>query len=313
MPMTHDTTHSVMFHHFHNKDHVPTQGSLSQTEFRNMLIWLSDRYTLLGAHEYVRKFEQGKLESSDICLSFDDALKCQYDVAVPIMKEFDLDAFFFVYSSAFTDSPDFLEIYRYFRTVAFDGIDDFYKEFFEIVEDQYPVLYKEHLVLFDGIDYLSSFPFYSKNDKWFRYLRDQFLVGGQYDEIMKHLMLNKRFDFVQAKHRLWMSEEDLRDIDKQGHLVGLHSYSHPTQMSKLNKEEQKQEFVKNQEHLLRVLGKPTKVMSHPCGNYNKETLEVLTKMGIKVGFRSNMSIKDIRSSLEIPREDHANVLKEMQL
>ena len=54
-------------------------------------------------------------------------------------------------------------------------------------------------------------------------------------------------------------------------------------------------------------------MSHPCGEYNETTLPLLDSLGIKIGFRSNMSVRSIKSSLEIPREDHANVLKSMAI
>ena len=60
-----------------------------------------------------------------------------------------------------------------------------------------------------------------------------------------------------------------------------------------------------------LIKKPIRAMSHPCGDYNADTLSILSKMNIKIGFRSNMSVKNILSSLEIPREDHANVLREM--
>jgi len=35
-------------------------------------------------------------------------------------------------------------------------------------------------------------------------------------------------------------------------------------------------------------------------------------MGIQIGFRSSMSVKEIKSPLEIPRKDHSNVLREMR-
>lgn len=108
-----------------------------------------------------------------------------------------------------------------------------------------------------------------------------------------------------------MSEENLKDIDSQGHTIGLHSYSHPTQMSKISKLEQEIEYQKNYHHLYSLIGKHITTMSHPCGDYNQDTLSILSAMGITVGFRSNMSISNIRSSLEIPREDHANIFKEM--
>ena len=56
-------THSIMFHHFHNNKHSPAQGSLSAEEFEEMLDWLSDRYNLVNANEYLLKFEKNCLQS----------------------------------------------------------------------------------------------------------------------------------------------------------------------------------------------------------------------------------------------------------
>jgi len=36
-------------------------------------------------------------------------------------------------------------------------------------------------------------------------------------------------------------------------------------------------------------------------------------MKIDIGFTASMSVQGIRSPLEIPREDHANIFKEMRL
>ena len=123
----------------------------------------------------------------------------------------------------------------------------------------------------------------------------------------------KNFDVSAAKKDLWVSEKDLVSIESKGHIIGLHSYSHPTKISNLSKTEQHLEYQRNYEHLSELLGQPIDVMSHPCGDYNDTTLEILKEMNISIGFRSSMSVKEIRSPLEIPREDHANIFKEMQL
>ena len=47
--MKNKVAHSIMFHHFHNKVHLPSQGSLSENDFREMLIWLQKNYSLIGA------------------------------------------------------------------------------------------------------------------------------------------------------------------------------------------------------------------------------------------------------------------------
>ena len=52
-------------------------------------------------------------------------------------------------------------------------------------------------------------------------------------------------------------------------------------------------------------------MSHPCNSYNEITLKILSNIGIKIGFRSNMGSKDLikeYKNLQLPREDAANIL-----
>ena len=304
-------TQSIMFHHFHDEKHLPAQGSLNSSDFSQMLDWLSDRYNLIGAREYLEKFESEKLSENDICLSFDDALLCQYDIAIPILEERGIDAFFFVYSSVFTGNPDNLEIFRYFRTNNFSGIADFYNQFFELVESELKDSLDQHRQVYSSLNYLNAFPFYTESDKWFRYLRDQVLGVQKYEQLMLRLMAVKGFTPNDVIDDLWMSEDDLKDVANRGHLVGLHSYSHPTQMSKLNYEEQYSQYKKNLDHLSSVVGDVV-CMSHPCGDYNEDTLTILDEMGIRIGFRSSLSETTIKGRFEIPRDDHANIYKAMQ-
>ena len=305
-------THSIMFHHFHDDRHLPAQGSLSQSDFSKMLDWLDDRHNIIGAKEYLEKFELSQLTDEDICLSFDDALLCQYDIALPILEERGIDAFFFVYSSVFSGTPDNLEVYRYFRTNNFSDIDDFYNQFFKLVESVYEGTVDQHRSQYEELNYLNAFPFYTESDKWFRYLRDQVLGVQKYEQLMLHLMTTKGFSPSLIIKDLWMSEDDLKDISKRGHLVGLHSYSHPTQMSKLSYQEQYNQYKKNLDHLKPVVGEVV-CMSHPCGDYNDDTIKILDGMGIRIGFRSSLSETIIKGKFEIPRDDHANIYKAMKI
>jgi len=309
----HKITHSVMFHHFHDDKHLPNQGSLSSSDFIKMIDWLNKHYSIFCANQYKQKFENGTLKDTDICLSFDDALKCQYDIAVPVMERLGIQAFFFVHSSAFDQSPDPLEIYRHFRNSCYSDIDKFYEDFFYLVEQIDAVEFSRNHAKYLELNYLAEYPFYTENDKWFRYLRDQYLFGNKYDELMNELMIRNDFDINTVKKDLWISEEDIVATESKGHLIGLHSYSHPTQMSKLSRPEQELEYKKNYDHLAGLIGKPIRVMSHPCGDYNQTTLEILKSMKIDIGFTASMSVQGIRSPLEIPREDHANIFKEMRL
>lgn len=305
-------THAIMFHHFHDDTHVPVQGSLSAREFGEMLDWLSARYNMLGAREYLNAFEAGRLSDRDICLTFDDALLCQWDIAVPVLNARGLGAYFFVYSSVFTGQPDLLEVFRYFRTSQFKDIDEFYAKFFERAQLEDKAAYRAARETYLTLDYLSAFPFYSEADKWFRYLRDQLLGPEAYRRLMFALMDEAGYDIEEASSRLWMKDEHLKALHDGGHLVGLHSHTHPTQMSRLPAPVQADEYGRNLKHLEGVLGAGSIVsMSHPCGDYNDDTLSLLNGMGVRIGFRSSLSVPEIKSPLEIPRDDHANIYRAM--
>ena len=92
-------------------------------------------------------------------------------------------------------------------------------------------------------------------------------------------------------------------------------------MENLNYVDQKKEYENCLSSISNILSKPKekiKYMSHPCGSYNNNTLAILKELGIELGFKQIMTIeteknmKKINNScLEIAREDHATIYKEM--
>ena len=109
-----------------------------------------------------------------------------------------------------------------------------------------------------------------------------------------------------------MSKNNLIKLVKNGHIIGLHSHSHPTNFKKLNYEDQLKEYKKNYFKLDKIVKNKIKIeaMSHPCGSYNQSTLRILKSLGVKIGFRQIIFSKKHKefSSLEIPRENHSNIL-----
>lgn len=301
--------HAIMFHHLHDGEkHPASQGSLSATQLRKMIEWLSERYNLLSASEFIRKSEDGSIDESDICLSFDDGLKCQIDIAAPILKEMEIGAFFFVYSGIYGKNPNYLEIYRYFRTTQFKNIDLFYEDFFCIAEENYQLNLERVIKNFEQEQYLLGKNYLSRNDRIFRFIRDKCVPDIVYSEIMKIQMARRNFSPAKIINNLWMSEEDIRNLGSEGHVVGLHSYNHPTNIGNLDYDQQYQEYALNSKHLCRLVNTRPYVMAHPCGRYSAYTLKILTDMGITMGFRSDMLDVIDRSNLEIPRRNHAEIL-----
>ena len=307
----HPSTHSIMFHHFHDAIHPSGQGSLSSEDLEWMLDWLAERYSILDADEYQYKAENQRLADADICLSFDDTLLCQYEVAFPVIAKRKLTAFFFIHSSPIEGKIDYLEVFRLFRTISYNSVETFYSEFFALLDSVFPETMKYANQIYDAETYLRGFVFYTENDKWFRFLRDCVLAGEEYERIMLHLMRQKDFIIEDNISRLWMNEGHIKDLHRSGNIIGLHSYNHPTRMDTLDSAAQEKEYKQNLEHLTDLIGHEITSMSHPCGRYNRDTLNTLVSLGIKIGFRSNMHMNHIASLLEMPRENHTNVYREM--
>ncbi|MDC0253328.1 polysaccharide deacetylase family protein [Bacteriovoracales bacterium] len=303
----------VMFHHFYDDIHPKGQGAISEKEFESILDYYQKNYNLLRANDWLLKAKARSLSERDVCITFDDCLKCQFDVAFPVLEKRNLTAFWFVYSSVLEGGAEVLEVYRYFRTVCYkDDIEDFYKDFFPFLyQSENSELIKEGLKGFIPEDYLKSQGFYSRNDRIFRYLRDRVLGKDLYNNSMDLFIELKGFNREEVLDLLWMDNENLKTLKSLDHIVGLHSHSHPTCIANLSYEKQKEEYRKNYNYLKDLLGVVPETVAHPCGSYNEDTLEVLKSLGVNIGFRANMSFPD-RGGLEFPREDHINVLRRIE-
>ena len=284
---------TIVFHNFHNKRSIKLQGSISSFKFEKIIIKLKKNYNLLNADKFYSKLLDGNLSKKDISLSFDDGLKSQYDIAIPILNKYNIKAFFFVFTSSFTNRIDKLELYKYFRSTQFKTIDKFYKNFFLEINKLKKIDLDSVLSKFEKINYLSEFKFYSRNDRLFRYLRDIILNEENYDSIMKLMMKNKKFNKKNVSKKLYFSKQDLKKINKQNHIIGLHSYTHPTNMDKLSYKKQLLEYKKNKQFIEKELKCKVETMAHPCGKFNKNTIKVLKKLNIKLGFGISSNNKNM--------------------
>jgi peptidoglycan/xylan/chitin deacetylase (PgdA/CDA1 family) len=304
-------TPSIMFHHFHDLHHYKSQGSLGSDEIRQILLFLLNKFQIISPFDYLYKHSNNTLQENEICLTFDDGLLCQYDVALPVLESLSLQAFWFIYSSAIEKKEGNLEIYRYFITNYFNSQDDFYSNFFINVAD-IKKDFDNIKSLFEKSNYLNEFKFYSFNDRFFRFIRDKILIKNQYYELMDSLLNQYNCDKKIAGEKLWMNEQHLKTLISKGHVIGAHSYSHPTNLARLSENEQFKEYSRNVKHLEDITGKKIEVMSHPCNSYSEDTLQILKDLNIKVGFRSNYVEKNF-SNFELPRIDHTEILESVKL
>jgi peptidoglycan/xylan/chitin deacetylase (PgdA/CDA1 family) len=303
---------AIMFHHFHGENHPVGQGSISANDLDQMITWLRKDYEILNIEEFFQKALAGRLTTKETCLTLDDSLLCQYEIALPVIESHGLTALFNVYSSAFSSNPDPLEVYRYFRSVSYKNFDDFFDDFFIMIKERFSSDYVKGMSSFSRErEIYDGFPFYTENDKIFRFFRDKILGPSSYNQIMIDLMNKKKFDTSEVPTKVFMTVPQLEQLNRKGHTLGLHSDTHPTQIQSLSKEAQVREYTINYDFLKNITGTGARIVAHPCGNYSETTLKILHQLEVRVGFRSSLKIPYAQSLFEIPREDHSNILKNM--
>ena len=302
--------HGLMFHHFHDNIHPRGQGSISSKKFEDIIEFYSKKWNIISADIFYERFKTQTLEDKDVCITFDDNLKCQYDIALPVLDKYSLKAFWFIYTSPLEGVFEKLEIYRYFRSKFFESFEEFFEVFFQFLKNK-----SEFNFVFDKLEdfkhekYLTEFSFYSKEDKIFRYTRDKILGVKKYYNVMDSIIEESSLELNKSLHKsLWMDNLDLKELSNKNHIIGLHSHTHPTKMGEKSFDFQLENYFKNKTILEGLLKKDVNSMSHPCNSYNSETLEILTDLKIEIGFRANLE-PGFNSRFEVPRIDHSEVLK----
>jgi peptidoglycan/xylan/chitin deacetylase (PgdA/CDA1 family) len=280
--------HGIAFHHFHdgplggpNVAYPAGAGSLSAQELADLIERIDPR-RILPAHVFLNRVIHGQLQPQDVCLTFDDTLRCQYDLAVPVLEDFGLTAFWFVNSSVLQGNIERLEVYRQFRTIGFHTLDDFYAAFF---------------VALNETEFAEA-----DRDVRFRHVRDCVLGPTRYAAVMDRMMEDAGFNVRRVARQLWMDDSAVVSLHESGHVIGLHSHTHPTQMAMLDAAEQQYEYRSNFNHLTALLGEPPTAMAHPCNSYNAYTLRLLRGLGIKLGFGAG-GADTTGGLLEMPRID----------
>ena len=221
-----------------------------------------DGFSPVAGSVDVRVFEKLVDKYPDATWTFDDRLVSK-ELAVGVLDRKGIRGKFFVVGK------NVMEQDRLTR----EGTPGFYDWFFS----EYRKL-EELPVVPD--DFLSQYSFYTKSDRLYRYIRD--FAGVELHEL------------IMAPHRRKL---DLLDLDKiRHHEIGLHSFSHPLRISRLGRFGQWYEY----KACLDLVGGATS-MSHPMGDYNDDTIEILRALGIKEGYRAD-GVRG-KTEFELPRTD----------
>jgi len=292
----------LMFHHISGPGHPAVQGSVSLDDFQRIL----DKHwpTLCNAQNFLSAHVINGLDPEDEVLTFDDGLSSQW-LAEPILRERGLTAFWFVPTAPLIGVASRLEIWRWIRTQCFPTMEAFYDAFWATLPADIP--------RYAPAGYLRDHTYLSSQDRAFRRARDHGLTALDYERAMERVEQMQWAREVPIPTRAeslrdrWLSEGQLRTLWSQGHVIGMHSHSHPTTLATLTHEAQEVEYMTATWILEALYDRPT-AMSHPCNEYSAHGLQYLTRLGYVLGFRATPLVAEW-GPLEVPRVDSADLVK----
>ena len=284
-----DNINSIMLHDFKENGSVGTQGAVTEENFYKIIDYCdSDR---ISNPRIIIENTRKNLENS-LFITFDDGLLSQFEIALHVLEERDIKGIFFIHSKPLVGEYDIHQVARNFKNSNhFDNVDEFNFLLIEVLISSLSNKEKKEIKKeFLESKYLEEYSFYSQSDRELRYIRDFRVSLKYYEDSILSLMKEKDVKIKKLIEQTYMSKIMIKEIAEKGHLIGLHSHSHPTNLARMTKEEQYFEINTNSEILEEIIGYKPKAISYPSNSYNKFTIEILKKLKINYGFRANDQI-----------------------
>ena len=298
----------VMYHYVRDlqNSRYPAIKGLDVRLFREQLKYFKKHYNFITAVQLIDAYENGtELPPKSLLLTFDDAYLDHYTCAFPLLDEYKAQGLFFVPVKAIMNH-EVLIVNKIHHVLAVCD-----KNISALVQQV-----KSLLAPYEGNNGVQTFDFYFEklavanrfDSKEVIFVKR--LLQVELQDPVRSAIINQLFskyvtdDEAAFSRELYMTEDQLRCMQRNGMIIGSHGYDH-FWLGSLSKEEQLSELTKSV-NFLKELGVDMETLSigYPYGSHNEDTLDIVRGFGFKLGFTT---VVDVASSanerLTIPRLD----------
>lgn len=297
-----------MYHYVRDLQNTryPAIKGLDVRLFREQLAYFKKHYNFVTAAQLIDSYENGtELPPKSLLLTFDDAYLDHYTCAFPLLDEYKAQGLFFVPVKAIMNH-EVLIVNKIHHVLAVCD-----KDINGLVKQV-----KGLLAPYEGKDDVQTFEYYF----------DKLAVANRFDckevifikrllqvelqEPVRSAIINQLFnqyvtdDEGAFSRELYMSEDQLKCMQRNGMIIGSHGYDH-FWLGSLPKEEQLSELTRSVD-FLKNLGVDMNTLSigYPYGSHNEDTLDIARGFGFKLGFTTKVDIATTECEcLTIPRLD----------
>jgi peptidoglycan/xylan/chitin deacetylase (PgdA/CDA1 family) len=291
----------LMYHRIHTPNIDPWQLSVSPENFEQQLQVLKRFYRVMPVDQFLEQRKANTLKKNSICLTFDDGYADNYQLARPLLLEYNCPATFFISSAAIDTNRLFwwdelaILILRRSKlpvnlTLNFPG------EVFHCTIDQQVITDTEWMQINNW-----RYPQLPDSQRCKFYLalwqRLQPLPLSEIQIVLQQLRVWAEYLPSADPANYPMSSLQLASLfDSPLFSPGIHTASHPA-LGRQSLEMQKAEIQQCATYLKQFANGMPLPIAYPYGSYNDDTLSIVRNMGIKAGFTTSPSVVNAGSDV----------------
>lgn len=215
--------------------------------FEEQIIWLNQNFKIISLSQAIEMVKYNKIDDQYACITFDDGDKSILKT-MEILEKYNIKATFFI-NSGYLDnrSAGWFHIYQYIKNTP-----------------------KYHYLLTEDIE---------TNIKFLRGTGDKILYNKYYT------IIEALFDNIQREFNMFVSYDDLKNINNELFDIGLHGYQHQ-RFSMMNYEWQKSNILRDIDNLSTLKAyKP--IFAIPFGrphDWNIDTIKICIDLDLEFVF-----------------------------
>lgn len=250
--------------------------------FRWQMELLSSCFNVLPLEDAVRASAAGRLPPRAVCITFDDGYRSLHNLALPVLREFDLPATVFI-ASGHIDKGNMWNdrIIEAVQAMPHGMLD---------LEDLGLGSYSLHNVAqrHAAIGMLTE--------------RCKYLPPAA-----RHAAIERLSALAHRDHasELMLTREMVLDLDRNGVTIGAHTVSHPI-LTSLDDDSARAEIADSKAELEAILGKPVRLFAYPNGkrskDYDDRHVAMVHEAGFDAGFTTEVgAVTRTQDRFQMPR------------
>lgn len=261
------------------KTKYPSIFGLTPNEFRQQLLLLKNQGNFVHPNDLVSDLRT-ILESEDnnLLVTFDDGLKEQLDLALPILDELNIPAVFFV-NSINSEEKKVTTVHKIHLLRSIISSSEFLDKFIDVP--------------FSPSEKQNAQSIYRYDDEKSAVLK--YILNFKLDFREQEQIVNRLFDlyFEEAAifESLYMTDQNLKELANKGYL-GSHTHSHYP-LGLLDSETIKKELEKTKTYLDTLTHSNIKMVSYPYGTpevCTNQVADLAKETGYRIGFTTKRGI-----------------------